>query len=96
MKLSEILRLAADEHLSEVDEPIRSDFGSIVKARFSCDAVRAAVHWTWVPGEDFLKSLGCPVYSIHAFDEFPAGIERQSVRYAWLHMAADYAEECGL
>lgn len=112
MKISTLLRKAANEHLW-VGGKYYNQQGEV----FSCSAVIAAARDTypnfcWWPLKEnenlykrkalqekalaFLYELGCPVCSTTAFNEFKIGKTRQAVRYAWLMFAAQVAKEEGL
>lgn len=100
MKLSELLRAAANEALWNGYRAVfRGDETGI--AEYSCNAVmeqeyRCALGDLRGLGAGyFLSTLGVSIGSLSEFDEFAYGIERQAVRYAWLMFAADIAEEEG-
>lgn len=95
--IAKILRLAADEHLWDGTFP-RQDL-----PEYSCNAVDSVDHPDHEVVYDpktFLLYLGLTRSEFgggdaRAFSEFVRGEERQSVRYAWLHFAADIADEWG-
>lgn len=92
MKISEALRLAAEEQLWDGGE------GGLL-SEFSCSAVNAAAAYTQQEIDDlraFLEKLGCPPSSPLAFNEFLRGEARQGARFLWLHFAALIAEEQAL
>lgn len=104
MKLSTIIREAANKYLSEKGDVGFGFIGlSAGKYDFSCDAIRNAVSLRIKNTTEFyyaenylqhiLRTFGTPVDSTNAFGEFEEGEERQSVRYAWLMFLADVAEE---
>lgn len=66
---------------------------------YSCWAAEDAafdVNADWQRVCELLASLGCDCKSNTAFQEFPAGPERQGVRYMWLLLAYHYALDEGL
>lgn len=112
MKISEVLRDCANNRLwdgtnfnerldvsqsqCEIDSAFQQG-----KKTYSCDTFHPEYNYQVSFSfkreiENFLASLGLPWRSRNAFEEFEAGEERQSVRYAWLMFAADVAEEEGL
>jgi hypothetical protein len=93
MKTSEILRLAADKHLSHDSDT----YSQNEKRTFSCNAVRTAcisLGEDCIRHLDFLSSLGCPD-SGWAFDEFENTYDKQGARFLWLDFAALVAEDMG-
>ena len=93
MKISEILRKAADRHLSsdgKDDFQRRIDFYSYVAVIYASGALDAR------PAEHFLQTLGVSLDSPSEFDEFPEGEIRQGARFLWLDFAALVAEDEGL
>lgn len=100
MKMSKILRYAADNCLwngYDIMQETQSSFCCYAVA-FSYQVLSSkSANDSWTIAnlvQKFLEHLGMPFYS--AFDEFPDCEVRQSVRHAWLHFAADIAEEEGL
>jgi hypothetical protein len=95
-KWSEVLHRAADFHLE-------SDADSFDERRstFTCDCIRHAaksITGSMESGDRIVSDLATFAglnTGMRAFIEFPEGQERQSVRYAWLKMAAMYYEEQG-
>jgi len=97
-RISEVLWKAANECLSD---GISDFYGS----EYSCLAVEnelmargdcmSFTEFQRSPVAGFLRSLGCPIGSMHAFSRraFPSSIARQGARYAWLMFASLYAEE---
>jgi hypothetical protein len=92
VKISTILRKAANEHLPY---RVRDEF-SDTPSPFSCDAVNEASNGKDLEASQFLLSLGCFVGSCVQFAEFSVGPERQGARFFWLHFAALVAEDEGL
>jgi hypothetical protein len=98
MKISEILRLAANEYLAAS----RDDYFCTNKKRFSCDAVEQAVRQapdvSLFVVYEFLQKLGVGIRSIREFREFESSYEliteeAQGARFLWLHFAALVAED---
>jgi len=103
MKISEILRKAADEHLKSVDD---YDEG---RMRYSCNAVSNACSTldrnhaeNFKRVMDFLIELGVDCgrtdngINPQFANDFEAGPERQGARFLWLDFAALVAEDEGL
>lgn len=94
-KISTILRLAANEYLYD-------GRGLRYKSRFSCFAIREACDALGAYPYHRerimigLRRMGLKTNSLMAFEKFPIGHLRQGARFAWLHFAADIAEEQGL
>lgn len=105
IKISTILRKAANEHLwmKTIEEWRNRDWmvdGE--KSYFCCDAIDYAIrnytqiHWSdlemgvW----DFMQEMGQGT-GLSEFREFDDELTRQEVRYTWLMFAADIAEEEG-
>lgn len=90
MKISTILRRAADKHLAcdEVEK--------FPKWEYSCDAASFNLNW---PSQTrviiALSDFGVPVHSTFAFSEFPEGEIRQGARFLWLDFAALVLESEG-
>jgi hypothetical protein len=94
MKISEILRLAANEYLAAS----RDNYFCTNKKRFSCDAVEQAVRQapdvSLFVVYEFLQKLGVGIRSIREFREFESVPENaQGARFLWLHFAALVAED---
>lgn len=73
--------------------------GVVRRSLYSCCAAEDAawvVDASWQHVIALLASLGCDLDSSTAFQEFPAGPERQGVRYMWLLLAYHYALDEGL
>lgn len=95
MKISQILHKAADEYLWDgvKDKNVMS---------YSCAAVGICMTYHGCSAKqeakviEFLDQLGCPLYSMEAFDEFETYKDRQGARYLWLKFAALVAEEEGI
>jgi hypothetical protein len=105
--ISEILHIAADNHLAVKESETWNRGGN--KEKFSCCAMHEAVidlSRTFTFDEidevvcriiEGLEEMGCPTNSLDAFDdngEFKE--ENQQIRYAWLKFAAIIAEEQGV
>ena len=108
--ISEILHIAADNHLAVKESETWNRDGT--KEKFSCCAASEAVWNLWNEDKivsrnerdeliarcsEGLKAMGCPTDSVYAFDdkgEFKE--ENQQIRYAWLKFAAIIAEEQGV
>lgn len=101
MKLSEIVRLAADKCLWDGNSWPPRD-----AENYSCCAIYRALEEEYEADFPYagdadeeiisiLASMGLPDSSWLCFEEFSFGEERQGVRYAWLHFVADYLEEQG-
>lgn len=100
MRISEILRKAANEFLStDGTEPCGPVALNTVRGPWvhTCDAARSA-GWhsggNWAQNNrmvDFLRSLGCGGSAQEFDDVHPR--ERQQARYAWLMFASMYAAE---
>lgn len=102
-KISEVLHLAADKHLSETGNY------SYDKEKFSCCAVTAALDelvpeggWWQFEYEIFngLDEMGCDCGSANLFKKYGDGFNKgnaevQGMRYFWLKWAALMAEEQG-
>ena len=93
LKISEVLRLAANEFLAETQD----EYDAGLKNKYSCIAISAADSRPW-PGNarewyttefGMLNDFGVQIAN------FPFPIQQQ-IRFATLHFAADYAEELGL
>lgn len=112
MPIADILRIAADERLRSGEEILSGHWcrNSKITERYSCLAVRQAIKdkmrpeisewniWHTKQGktvEKFLQELGVKTNSNKLFREFDS-FTAQSIRYAWLNLAADIAEEEGL
>ncbi len=80
MKISEILWLAANEKLWS---GIGLDNDT---SMFSCNAVFQACEG-YRKAYQFLKSLGCPIKSLHAYPAKWTHEKRQGARYLWLMFA---------
>ena len=102
VKLADIIREAADIALNpkgKKDKPTNSTY--------SCDVIHYYFYQKhgvtfWLSPKQLevqnqfhslVRSMGCDTLSMKAFEEFTEGIERQSVRYAWLEMVALVAED---
>lgn len=102
VKLADIIREAADIALNpegKNDTPYNSTY--------SCDVIhyyfyRKYGSTFWLPPKQavvqnifhaLVYSMGCNTGSMNEFEEFAKGIERQSVRYAWLGLVALVAED---
>jgi len=107
MKLSELLRETADNHLSPIcDDLFRRDGSRLIRTHdyFSCCAISVCLDrhpeldfWgSRKAALDFLVELGCPTSSGESFDEFRKGGQRQGARFLWLDFAALVAEDEGL
>lgn len=88
MKISEILRKAANEHLWDRTGRLGE------KEIYSCDAIACVGANSW-EAIRFCQSLGLNSYSLSAFNEFESGPKRQGARFLWLHFAALVAEDMG-
>ena len=105
MKVSEVLRQAADEIPQHEDE-LRSDrvgdrigesYG-LTESVYICDNIRRILKTGWGETSDtaeFLEELGMGC-GFHVFHHIKAGVERQAARVAWLLFAADLADEWGI
>lgn len=96
--LSEILWEAANEHLS-CDSSI--DFRGWDESHFTCDAIRYSVGVYDAARRviRILETFGLPSDAYDRddiFGEFDAGEERQGVRYMWLLLAMQAAEDEGI
>lgn len=97
IKISTILRKAANEHLRLSAEPCN-------KAKYCCDAIDSAIFEMRSSSSlysleedvrDFLTEMGQGV-GLSEFKEFDYNQDvQQEVRYTWLMFAADIAEEEG-
>jgi hypothetical protein len=106
--IAEILHYAADKCLAAKKEQYWTYGG--VKEKYSCCAVSDAVDkmhsfdTPWFETKVIiqricvgLSEMGCPIESIHAFDDHSKfSEENQQARYAWLKFAAMMAEEQGV
>ncbi len=90
MKLSEIVRYAADNKLNDGTKRHRSTF--------SCAAIhRAALELgVTIPVNSRILECGCIPWSYEMFNEFRPGKTRQGARYLWLQFFALYLEDEGL
>lgn len=112
MPVADILRIAADERLRSGEEILNGRWyrGNKIVERYSCLAICQAIKdkirpdisrwniWQTKQGKTvakFLKELGVDTKSDKLFSNFN-GFDAQEVRYAWLNIAADIAEEEGL
>jgi hypothetical protein len=103
--ISDVLWRAANEFLWDGRLPIPSRLDRDRREMYSCDAVyRAAMAngssdaWdTYRAANSFIRSLGCPTYSMYAFrhKELESDEKRQGARYLWLVFAAMIAKEQG-
>lgn len=91
MKISDVLWIAANEHLSEVDfSYLRSNsFGW--NRNYSCSAVYQVGEEFSSKTTAFLHELGVNINGFYEFDEFVPGEERQGARYLWLMFAYEVA-----
>lgn len=108
--IAEILHYAADKKLASKEQQCWNRGGT--KEKFSCCAVTESIWELWDKDEIVsegerdelinrcdhgLKAMGCPTYSIDAFnDRGEFKVENQQARYAWLKFAAIIAEEQGV
>ena len=101
-KISDVLWIAANKHLSESDSTCFQSGGFIKKDRYSCCAVESASYElsksSWESEEspynktiEFLKELGVDAGGLFEFSEFVSGEERQGARYLWLMFAYQVA-----
>lgn len=104
MKISKILRLAADEYLQYHDAADEDDHNRSLSP-YSCDAFNHALEYlaggqtyNWKVGlakiEDFVYTLGLDRRVFNAFlDDFEDKEDRQGARFLWLDFAALVAED---
>lgn len=92
MKLSELIRAAAESKKHFVSYSCCAVYG-VIFSRFNHERA-GRIYDQFMQLVDNMAGGHLPGFS--AFDEFPWGEERQSVRYAWLHLVAAYADELGL
>lgn len=104
--LSEVLREAANKHLS-VDLSNFHPYISDIRV-CSCEAVASALGggdyyfdagwgvFRRTKTARFLRSLGCDINTSAGFNHIQSGEQRQGVRYMWLLLAACVAEDEGL
>ncbi len=102
VKLADIIREAANIALNpkgENDKPYNSTYSCDVihyyfqqkpDATLRLESKQLEVQSQF---HALVRSMGCDNLATHAFEEFAAGVERQSVRYAWLEMVALVAED---
>lgn len=89
MKLSERLRIAADEHLWDGQTPIME---SRAYSEFTCIALCKA-GMTYDESQTLQGEFDVP--HVGGFQEFVYEPECQAVRHAWLYQLATYYEEQG-
>jgi len=90
MKISEILRKAANEKLSN------GIYDSDTSVAQSCLAIAfTQKRDRFSSALSFVARLGCD-FDYSNFDEFPEGEIRQGARFLWLDFAALVAEDEGL
>lgn len=107
--VADILRDAANKYLQTTSQRFDGAWYADVE-KYSCNAVKKALQLEVRPDihmydQDlskqgrkvfsFLKELGVDTKSIFAFSSINE-YEQQNARFAWLHFAADIAEEEGL
>lgn len=107
--VADILRDAANKYLQTTSQRFDVAWYADVE-KYSCNAVKKALQLEVRPDINmydqdlskqgrkvfsFLKELGVDTKSIFAFSSINED-EQQNARFAWLHFAADIAEEEGL
>jgi len=97
MKISEILRDAADRYLWDGSRGGHQVFScgaveNVLNDMTNLEDYAYAYHHTFL----FLKELGVNIHSEYEFDEVPRGEIRQCARFLWLDFAALVAEDEGL
>jgi len=111
MKLSEMIHIAADEHLNTTSKmswpsfPISRDVAELFHNSYSCLAFKQAlgshtktyIDWDfyWNRFKSLCINVGLDPENEAAFADVPRKV-RQQYRYAWLKFLALLAEEQGL